>query len=214
MAQGGRWLRCAYLTVRHVDEWDTFPAIRLQGPVRLRIHKRSTAVWTIQGRLTLHPWFEGRGAVVISLGPHSRLEMGGDLDLGDDVRFRVHNHGVLRLGGKGPHGFAGITSRCTILARQSVELGKDVVLSWHTFVTDSDWHPMAGAMGVEPVRIDDHVLVSPGSSVLKGAHVGRDSVVAGQSVVLRGQYPPRSLLAGNPAKPVPAKRDVWAWSYF
>ena len=52
-----------------------------------------------------------------------------------------------------------------------------------------------GGVGVADTdRSPDTFLVSPGSSVLKGAHVGADSIVAVQSVVVRGTYEPRSLL--------------------
>lgn len=50
-------------------------------------------------------------------------------------------------------------------------------------------------------RIDDDVLVGMGSIVMNGAHIGSGSIVAAGAVVTQGkEFPPRSLIAGVPAK--------------
>jgi carbonic anhydrase/acetyltransferase-like protein (isoleucine patch superfamily) len=50
-------------------------------------------------------------------------------------------------------------------------------------------------------RIDDDVLVGMGSVVMNGAHIGSGSIVAAGAVVTQGKvFPPRSLIAGVPAK--------------
>jgi carbonic anhydrase/acetyltransferase-like protein (isoleucine patch superfamily) len=52
-------------------------------------------------------------------------------------------------------------------------------------------------------RIDDEVLVGMGSVVMNGAHIGSGSIVAAGAVVTPGkQFPPRSVIAGVPAKVV------------
>ena len=49
--------------------------------------------------------------------------------------------------------------------------------------------------------VDDDVLIGMHSTVLNDAHVGSESLVAAGAVVLEGtQIPPRSLVAGVPAK--------------
>ena len=54
-------------------------------------------------------------------------------------------------------------------------------------------------------RIDDEVLVGMGSVVMNGAHIGSGSIVAAGAVVTQGkQFPPRSVIAGVPAKVVRA----------
>ena len=47
----------------------------------------------------------------------------------------------------------------------------------------------------------DHALVQENHDVLKGVRVGSDSVVAAGAVVTR-DVPPRSVVAGNPARVV------------
>jgi carbonic anhydrase/acetyltransferase-like protein (isoleucine patch superfamily) len=50
-------------------------------------------------------------------------------------------------------------------------------------------------------RIDDDVLVGMGSVVMNGAHIGSGSIVAAGAVITQGKvFPPRSLIAGVPAK--------------
>ena len=50
-------------------------------------------------------------------------------------------------------------------------------------------------------RVDDDVLVGMGSVVMNGAHIGSGSIVAAGAVVTQGKvFPPRSVVAGVPAK--------------
>ena len=57
-------------------------------------------------------------------------------------------------------------------------------------------------------RVDDDVLVGMGSIVMNGAHIGSGSIVAAGAVVTQGkQFPPRSVIAGVPAKVVREATD-------
>ena len=54
----------------------------------------------------------------------------------------------------------------------------------------------------EPVEIGDDVWVGANATILKGVTIGSGSIVASGAVVTRGIYPPRSIIAGNPARVV------------
>jgi len=54
----------------------------------------------------------------------------------------------------------------------------------------------------EEISIGDDVWVGANCTILKGARIGDGCIIATGSVVLRGTYPPRSIIAGNPAKVV------------
>lgn len=54
----------------------------------------------------------------------------------------------------------------------------------------------------EEIIIGDDVWVGASVTILKGAVIGSGSIVATGAVVLKGNYPPNSLLAGNPASVV------------
>ena len=59
---------------------------------------------------------------------------------------------------------------------------------------------------VHGCTIGDRVLVGMGATVLNGATIGHDSIVAARSLVTEGMaIPPRSLVMGSPAK---VKRTV------
>lgn len=91
-------------------------------------------------------------------------------------------------------------------AANSLVLGDHVAIG--NFVSiythDSLYNQVTG--GAEPVRfghvrIGDHVNVSP-NSFLYDCTIGSHSIVAPGAVVAGGEYPPFSLIAGNPAKVV------------
>ena len=57
-------------------------------------------------------------------------------------------------------------------------------------------------------QVEDDVLVGMGSVVMNGAHIGSGSIVAAGAVVTQGkQFPPRSVIAGVPAKVVREATD-------
>src|SRR5918993_1519922 len=57
-------------------------------------------------------------------------------------------------------------------------------------------------------RVDDDVLVGMGSVVMNGAHIGSGSIVAAGAVVTQGKvFPPRSVIAGIPARVVREATD-------
>lgn len=128
-------------------------------------------------------------------------------------------------------GEACILGEAKIFARESIKLGKHVVTSWNVFIQDFDPHPvdpelrrvqmMQMCEGFRPryraakaipkldwnfetaaIEIGDNVWLGANVTVLKGARIGADSVVATGAVVTAGTYPPRSILAGMPAKVV------------
>jgi acetyltransferase-like isoleucine patch superfamily enzyme len=60
------------------------------------------------------------------------------------------------------------------------------------------------------IDIGDDVWLGAGAIILKGVTLGDGCVVASGSVVTSGSYPPRSLLAGNPAKIIRELHDCEA----
>ena len=60
-----------------------------------------------------------------------------------------------------------------------------------------DWNFPAAA-----IEIGDDVWIGANGTILKGARIGNGSLIAAGAVVPRGDYPPRSLIAGNPARVV------------
>lgn len=204
------WIYGAYLTFRYVDEHKFFPAIVFKGIINLRINKGKNSKLIIQDKLIIEPWLGGNSSSSIIIGKDARLVINGAFIIGDDVRINLSPSAKLILHGKYTSSGSGITCKSVILVKNSVEIGTDTIIAWDTFITDCDWHPINGDLRVSPTIIGDHVWIGIGCKLLKGAHIGKDTIIATQSVVLAGQYPDNVLLAGNPAKVI--KTSIGTWS--
>ena len=95
------------------------------------------------------------------------------------------------------------------MVENSVSIGKDGLIAWGVFISDSDWHAIKGKPRSAPVCIEDHVWIAHDVSILKGSHVPCGCIVAPKSLVLGGGYRQHSLIAGQPAV---IKRDDVRWS--
>ena len=101
-------------------------------------------------------------------------------------------------------------SGATLVSARSISIGREVLLGANVTIVDTDFHPIVpenrrhsgdlGKIGALPVVIGDNVFIGANSIILKGVNIGKDSVVAAGSVVVRGNYPLGAILAGNPAK--------------
>lgn len=93
-------------------------------------------------------------------------------------------------------GFSGTV----IGAFQSIKLGNNVRCGANTLITDSDWHTDDYRTGEnKEVVIDDNVWLGYGVKVLKGVHIGKNSLIGANSVVTK-DIPANVIAAGNPCK--------------
>jgi maltose O-acetyltransferase len=93
-----------------------------------------------------------------------------------------------------------------ISERGLISIGRDCLIGHDVYIIDSDFHLLdpdlrhtGGKSQSQPVIIGDNVFVGSRVTILKNTHIGEGSVVAAGSIV-SGEFPPRSLIAGNPAK--------------
>lgn len=99
-----------------------------------------------------------------------------------------------------------INNNATIIAeRCSIHIESNTLIGVEFTVYDSDFHElnpekrMNGAPSCASVRIGRNVFIGSRVLVLKGVHIGDDSVIAAGTVVTK-DVPPRSVVAGNPGK--------------
>lgn len=92
----------------------------------------------------------------------------------------------------------------SIVAAAHVRVGEDCLIGTHVMVMDCDFHRVedkAWDTNGEPIILEPRVWLGNRSIVLKGVTVGHDSVVAAGAVVTK-DVPPRTVVAGNPARVV------------
>jgi acetyltransferase-like isoleucine patch superfamily enzyme len=143
---------------------------------------------TLRGRAVIHN--QGR----ISLGDRVRLvSTVATLELATlpDGHLEIGNNVFINYG-------------CSLAAAKHVKIGDDCLIGSHVMIMDCDFHRVEDKSWDttgKPIIIEDRVWVGNRAMVLKGVRIGHDSVVAAASVVTR-DVPPRTLVAGIPAKPV------------
>jgi acetyltransferase-like isoleucine patch superfamily enzyme len=142
------------------------------------------------------------GAVISG---HFRLYGKGPVRIGAGSRLinvRLHADGRLDIG---RHCFL---NGASVVCMQAVTIEDDCIVS-DAYVTDTDFHNIQpelrhappGPKTMRPIIIERNVWIGDRGVVLKGSHIGADSVV-GSNAVVRGVVPPRSLCMGNPAQVV------------
>lgn len=88
-----------------------------------------------------------------------------------------------------------------------VEIGRNVLAGGRVFITDNSHgkhagvHRLSQPLEVAPVRIGDFVWLGQAAIVLPGVSIGDSSIVAAGAVVTKS-CPPRTILAGVPARPI------------
>jgi acetyltransferase-like isoleucine patch superfamily enzyme len=115
-------------------------------------------------------------------GPEARLE------IGDGTRMSGH---------------------CVLSAMEHVRLGRSVLLGRNVYIADSSHRTVAAGVpimdqgydNISPVIIEDNAWLGQHCVILPGVSVGRGSVVGANSVV-RDDVPPRTVVAGAPARVV------------
>jgi acetyltransferase-like isoleucine patch superfamily enzyme len=90
----------------------------------------------------------------------------------------------------------------SLVSSAHVKIGDDCLIGTHVMVMDCDFHRVedkAWDTTGMPVILEDRVWLGNRSIVLKGVTIGHDSVVGAGSVVTK-DVPPRTLVAGMPAR--------------
>lgn len=155
------------------------------------------------------------GMPIVGMAKGSRIRIGDRVVLCSDSRFTALgvNHPVV-LCTLRPDAEIIIGNDCgisggSICAAIRVELGNECLLGANVTISDTDFHAIKPAgrrfnnnpqdIGAAPVIIEGNVFIGTGAVVLKGVHVGRNSVIGAGAVVTR-DVPLDVVVAGNPAK--------------
>lgn len=157
--------------------------------------------------------------------PDARVSIGDHSIIYENANVGAYGEGRIEIGD------CSILGDIRIVSRHRIKIGSRFLSSWNVFIQDFDPHPSDPAdrrRQVEalcagfrpryeavplpeefpwgfpgaPIEIGDDVWAGANCTILKGVRIGDGCIIASGAVVLRGDYPPRTVLAGNPAKVV------------
>lgn len=148
-----------------------------------------------------------RGMVYMARGVELRcrsglghMEIGRGVWIGRGTAIRCHE-GYLRIGDGVVFG-----GRDTVNCYLDVEIGDDCIFADEVYVGDFDHrtddpHTPIQRQGIvkSPVRLERDVWIGTKAVILRGTSLGEGSVV-GAGAVVRGRFPARSVVVGNPAR--------------
>ncbi len=169
-----------------------------------------------------HCWIERRDSFARFRSTQER-----GLILGDRVKiytwttFNVEESGRVEIGDDST--IVGGIFMCA----ERVTIGRNVVISYHVTIADSDFHPADPCLRIQdaianspagdrtmrppvisrPVVIEDDVWIGIGAIVLKGTRIGPGARIEAGAVVTR-DVPSGCTVAGNPAQHSPGQSNI------
>jgi acetyltransferase-like isoleucine patch superfamily enzyme len=162
---------------------------------------------------------ETEGGLVFLGGRGPKFVGPGSFRLGERCRFRTGMvasrvettaTGTFFMGGR-----SGFNYGLDIYASELVEIAGELTSGAMITISDTEFHPVEEGVPtrVAPVRIGRNVWLGHGTTILPGVTIG-DHAVVGSGSVVGSDVPSRTLVAGNPAKPVRELDASDAWWRF
>lgn len=152
--------------------------------------------------LWLRRTFSKAGVIMVTPGwplPEV-INSGGQIEVSNcrffpGVRIECWKGAVLKIG-KGTY----LNRGTEIVASKAVSIGSDCKIARDVMIMDTDQHPTdQGDIKMNPVVIEDRVWLGSRVIVLKGVHIGHDSVVGAGAIVTKS-VPPYSVVVGPAAR--------------
>jgi acetyltransferase-like isoleucine patch superfamily enzyme len=158
----------------------------------------------IQGKPTLNQPMQGVGLGVIEFSGNVNIGVfPSPLFFSTYAYIEARNSSARISIGEGTwinNGFSAIAEHT------SITIGRRVLIGTNVEIIDSDFHGIrvddrnkSRAEWAKPVIVEDDVFLGSNVKVLKGVTIGRGTVIANSSVVVK-DIPPGVIAGGNPAR--------------
>lgn len=129
----------------------------------------------------------------LRLGSNAKIILNGRYSLLSGHQINVDDNAVLELG----TGY--INHDAKITCKKSIKIGSGVIIGEDVRIMDSDSHIIEGMVNCKDIVIEDNVWIGIRCTILKGVHIGKGSVIAANSLVIK-DIPENCLAGGVPAK--------------
>lgn len=145
------------------------------------------------------------GSAVFSRFPGSKINVGKNCEFASKsyINYRGISHPcILQTGNESASICIGDNcglSGCSIVADSKVVIGNNVLVGADSIIGDRDDHPDVYSSEPNPVVIDDNVWIGMHCIVLKGVHIGMNSIIGAGSVVTK-DVPAGVIAAGVPCQ--------------
>jgi acetyltransferase-like isoleucine patch superfamily enzyme len=182
------WQRLRLAAARRIARSIT-PWQRLRLKTQLAFHSvHHGSALELEGRLPLI-----HNAGQIRLGDHVVLRSA-------QARVELHtfSSGYLSIG---HHSY--LNQGCTLAATDRIEIGERCLIGEFVAIHDTHFHRTEPARPVTtaPIRIGHNVWIGHRAIILAGVTIG-DHAIIGAGAIVTKNVPARTIVAGNPAKPV------------
>ncbi|KQY69231.1 MULTISPECIES: acyltransferase [unclassified Sphingomonas] len=169
----------------------------------LNLPHRVRALWF---QILCPLWFRELGSDCLIFGrqhfrrPLMAISIGRRAMIGRDIFWQVARGAKVVIGDDGS-----INSNCVIVASTGIRIGDNVAIAEFVSIRDQEhrFRPSTGVRGQgfdsAPIIIEDNCWIGRGVYIGPGSVIRRGSIVAANSVV-KGEFPPNSLIAGAPAR--------------
>ena len=140
----------------------------------------------------------------------SFISISGTIEVGDEtilrrgIKLEVTRYGHFTLGN-----YTSVGHNCTIICQHNIRIGEACSIGNNSYFIDSDFHYMINTNmrkvnpNYKPIVIGSNCWIGGWSTIKKGTHLPKGTIVAGPSMVGKnfvGVIPECSMIGGSPAK--------------
>lgn len=206
--------KCKQYTIKEICTYGCYQLFVRIAPLWIgrMLFRLQSAFWDISCGKNVKVW----GRVNVIKHPGSFVKIGNNVSIVSSSQragaCSLYSHVKLRTFMKSAkiviNDNVGINGTSISVRSKKVEIGEGTMIAPNVVIVDSDFHSpwppetrltSPGYENDKDVIIGKNVWIGMNAIILKGVHLGDNSIIGAGSVVTN-DFPPNSVIAGNPAK--------------